>query len=267
MEQQLNNNNYFAPDMMKKYWSVSQFKAFEKCEAAAVAEMNGIFQPKRTPALMIGSYVDAYFSDEFDEFVEANPEIFNSRTGALKSEFQNANKIINRIESQPVLLEYLTGEKQKIFTAELFGVNWKIKTDVFNPERIVDLKVVKDMNDVFEKGSGWKSFIEFWGYDLQAAIYTKIEQLYSGRSERLPFYLVVGTKEEEPNTELIWIPEYEQDAAILQHGVESKLKRFELVKQGLVPPSRCENCAYCRQTKIITRPKKFTVEGGLVADE
>ena len=39
----LTNENYFSIENRKKYMGVSQFKAFEKCEAAALAEVNGVY--------------------------------------------------------------------------------------------------------------------------------------------------------------------------------------------------------------------------------
>jgi hypothetical protein len=38
--------------------SVSQFKNFMKCEAATMAELNGVYTPERGRALLLGSYVD-----------------------------------------------------------------------------------------------------------------------------------------------------------------------------------------------------------------
>lgn len=257
------NQNYYTPEMNAAYFSVSQFKAFEKCEAAALAELRGEYVRESTPALLIGSYVDAYFSGEMYEFIDTHPEIFNKRSGELKSEFRQADSIIKRMESDELMNEYLQGDKQRIFTGELFGHQWKIKTDIYNGDRIVDMKVVKDMGDVYERGAGFRSFIEFWGYDLQAAIYTRIEQIESGRAERLPFYLAVATKEKEPDIELIEIPDFEQDAALRAHGVEAKINRYSMIKSGLVPPIRCEGCEYCRRSKKLVKPKIFTIERGL----
>ena len=40
----LTNDNYFSPEAALEYWSVSQFKAFNKCEACGLAEARGEFQ-------------------------------------------------------------------------------------------------------------------------------------------------------------------------------------------------------------------------------
>ena len=252
--------NYFAPHIMKTYWSVSQFKAFDKCEAAALAEVECRYQREETTALLVGSYVDAYFSDELERFTDEHPEIFNKRTGELKADYQRADEVIAAINKQPALVDYLTGEKQVIRTAELFGVPWKIKMDVYLPdERIVDLKVVKDFDTIYEDGFGRRDWIAYWGYDIQGAVYQKIEQLSSGRSEPLPFYIVAATKERIPDVALIHIQQYVLDNAL--KVVESKIDRFDLIKEGMIDPDRCGHCEYCKRTKVILGAEEYEMEG------
>lgn len=254
----LNNDNYFSPEAMRSYWSVSQFKAFNKCEACGLAEARGEYQREETDALLIGSYVDAYFSDEMGDFTERNADkMFSKRGGGLLSKFSHADEIIDRVRRDPLMMDYLTGEKQTVMTAELFGVPWKIKMDVYNEQRIVDLKCVKDFEDIYEKGFGWRSWIEYWGYDIQGAIYTKVEQAVSGRSEPLPFYLAAVTKERVPDIKVIQIPQHVLDAAL--DLVEAKIERFDLIKSGDVEPMRCEKCDYCKQTKKLTGPEIYEI--------
>ena len=61
----LTAENYYSPEMNWRYMSASQFKAFKRCEAAAMAELRGELERKETTALLVGSYVDSYFSGEF----------------------------------------------------------------------------------------------------------------------------------------------------------------------------------------------------------
>lgn len=252
-------SNYFQPHIMKQYWSVSQFKAFDKCEAAAMAELNGEYEREETTALLVGAYVDAYFSDELEQFFEEHPNVFNSRTGELKADYRHADDIIATINKQPLMMDYLTGEKQVIRTAELFGVHWKIKMDVLLPgERIVDLKIIKDFGKTYEDGFGFRDWVQYWGYDIQGAIYQKVEQLSSGNSKPLPFYLAVATKEKTPDVKLLHIPQHILDAAL--KIVESKIDRFDLVKIGEIKPRRCEQCDYCKRTKLLTEPEEYEIE-------
>lgn len=253
-------DNYFGQEANATYWSVSQFKAFDRCEASGLAESRGDYKREETDALLIGSYVDAYFSGELPEFVEEHrPQMFNKRTGELLAKFQHADEIIETVTKQPLMMEFLTsGKTQVIKTADLFGVPWKIKMDVVNPYQIIDLKVVKDFADIYDPGYGRRSWIEYWGYDVQGAIYQKIEQLATGRTEPLDFYLVAVTKEKVPDVKVIEIPQHILDAAL--HMVEAKIERFDLIKHGLVEPIRCESCDYCKRTKILKSPEVYEIE-------
>ena len=192
------------------------------------------------------------------EFVEEHPEIFNSRTGELKADYRKADELIRIIENQPLMVDYLTGQKQVIMSAELFDVPWKIKIDVHGGNRIVDLKVVKDFEPMYKEGFGRVSWVEYWGYDIQGAVYQRIEQLYSGRTEPLPFYLVAVTKEKIPNFDVIQIPQHYLDTAL--KVVESKIDRFDLIKSGDISPMRCGKCEFCKSTKVLTAPSVFEPE-------
>lgn len=253
----ISKNNYFSPEAMRAYWSVSQFKAFDRCEAAGLAEARGEYTREETDALLIGSYVDAYFSGEVDDFIEKNSGKMFKKNGEVLAKFSNADAMIDRIERDPLMMEYLTGEKQTIMAAEIFGVPWKIKMDVYNKKRIVDLKTVRDFADVYDKKSGWKSWVEYWGYDIQGAIYQRVEQKVTGRKEPLPFYLAAVTKEKHPDIKLIQIPQHILDAAAVM--VEAKIDRFDLIKSGDVEPIRCGHCDYCKETKVLTAPEVYEI--------
>jgi hypothetical protein len=260
----LTNDNYFSPEAMREYWSVSQFKSFNKCEECGLAELNGDYERPETDALLIGSYVDAYFSGELKEFIDKNGSKMVKKDGrTLLAKFEQANIMIKRVEADPLMREFLKGEKQVIRTGELFGVPWKIKIDVLNEKRIVDVKAVKDFEDVYDPAYGSKrSWIEYWGYDIQGAIYQKIEQISSGRSEPLPFYLEAVTKEKvgsvpEPDIKIVQIPQHILDAALKL--VEAKIDRFDLIKQGEVDPIRCGRCSWCKRTKILRAPEIYEI--------
>ena len=53
----LTNENYFSTEASMEYMSVSQFKAFESCEAAALAEAKGEYKREETTSLLVGKYV------------------------------------------------------------------------------------------------------------------------------------------------------------------------------------------------------------------
>ena len=254
----LMTDNYHSTEANTAYWSVSLFKAFDKCEACGLAQVRGQYEREETDALLIGSYVDAYFTGDFDKFQSDHEEQMWTKKGTLRAQFETANRCINAVENQPLMLDFLEGEHQVIRTGNLFGVDWKIKMDVFNGERIVDLKVVKDFNPLYQDGFGYRSWIEYWGYDIQGAVYQKVEQISSQRAEPLPFYIVAVTKEKTPDIAVIRLPQHILDTAL--SVVEAKIDRFDLVKCGEIPPERCGHCEWCKSTKILTEPEIYEVE-------
>ena len=255
---ELTKADYHSKAANAAYWSVSQYKAFDKCEAAGLAECLGKYQREETDALLIGSYVDAYFSGTLDEFVEEHREqITSKRGGGLLAKYQHANTMIEAVNRQPLMLNYLTGEKQVIQTAELWGIPWKIKMDVYRPgERIVDLKTVKDFGEVWDPDYGRRSWIEAWGYDVQGAVYQKVVEINTGK--KLPFYIVAVTKEKIPDVKVIQIPQHVLDAAL--NMVEAKIERFDFIKHTDVTPIRCETCDYCRATKLLANPEIYELK-------
>lgn len=256
---ELNRTNYFSAEANWHYWSVSQFKAFNRCEAAGYAESRGNYERPETDALLIGSYVDAYFSGDiaFDEFCERNQDKMFTKKGELYAKFQDANKMINAVECQPLMMRMLEGDKQEIMTAVLDGIPWKIKMDVFNGDRIVDLKTVKDFGDMWDETVGSRrSWIEYWGYDIQGAVYQRVVEKATGK--KLPFYIAAVTKERIPDVAVIEIPQHILDAA---YGmVSAKIERFDLIKSGEVEPRRCEKCEYCKITKVLEAPEVYEIE-------
>lgn len=255
---ELTKANYFSPEATRDYWSVSQFKAFDRCEACGLAESRGEYQHEETDALLVGSYVDAYFSEEMDDFLVRRGDQLLTKKGELLAKYRHANDMIDRVERDPLMMKYLAGEKQVVLTAELFGVPWKVKIDALASDKIVDLKTVKDFADIYDPGYGWRSWIEFWGYDVQGAVYQKIEQIASGRSEPLPYYIVAVTKEKTPDIGVFQIPQHILDASLAM--VEAKIERFDLIKSGDVEPRRCEKCDYCKKTKVLKAPEVYEIK-------
>ena len=249
----LTADNYYSPEANLEYFSVSQYKAFSKCEAAALAEIDGKYHRPETKALLMGSYVDAHFSGEMGVFIRDNPQIFNSRTGELKAEYKQADKCVQRAESDPMFMSYMDGEKQVIMTGELFGQPWKVKLDVLHNDKIVDLKLMRDMKPVYTE-NGWETFIDAWDYDVQAYVYQQIVLQNTGKL--LPFYFAIITKEEHPNIALIEMTQWKINSVeqVMEHFVR---ERFANVKAKHLDPIRCEHCDYCHDTKKLTTVIKY----------
>lgn len=247
----LTNDNYYSADASREYFSVSQFKSFHTCEERAMAEITGRYVRPETKSLLMGSYVDAYFSDEMDEFVARHPEIWK-RDGTLKADYIQADECIERAKKDAMFMEYISGEMQKVMTGELFGVKWKIKTDSLHDDKIVDLKLMKDIEPVYKDGER-KTFIDAWGYDIQGFVYQQIVAQNTGKE--LPFYLAVITKEKNTNIEIIHIPDWRLKSAgeLVKHYIQ----RYARVKAGEIAPERCGVCDWCRATKVITKPLEY----------
>lgn len=248
----LTNENYYSIAANQEYMSVSQYKDLLKCEAMAMASISGAWRKPETVALLIGSYVDAWFEGTLDEFKADHPEIF-TKSGTLKADFKKADELIDFAQKDAVFMEYMAGKKQVIMTAEFFGTKWKIKIDSYHPgEKIVDGKVMRTMERIMGK-----SFVEHWSYDLQMAVYAEVVRLVTGLE--LETYLAALTKQEPPDKEVIHIPKWRRSEILGE--IERNMPRMLAVKSGRVPPERCGVCEYCRQTKMITEPIDFEMVG------
>ena len=149
-------------------------------------------------------------------------------------------------------MKYLSGEKQVIMTANLFGCEWKIKMDSYLPGMaIVDLKVMASITDLkWVKDIGHLDFVRYWGYDIQGAIYQKVVELNTGK--KLPFYIAAVTKENEPDIRIIHITQNYLDEALAL--VEANINRVLEVKNGEVLPDRCDACDCCRHNRVLKEP-------------
>lgn len=243
----LTNNNYFSTEAQRFYMSVSQYKAFKRCQAAALAEINGEYTPEKTTALIVGSYVDSCFEGTLESFKNSHPEIFK-RDGNLKSDFVKAAEIIERIKRDKLFVEYMSGEKQVIMIGTIEGIPVKIKVDSLHADKIVDLKVMKDFAPIYKAEQGRLSFIEAWGYDIQGAVYQEIVRQNTGK--RLPFYIAAATKEKTTDIGIFEVTQPYLDVALEEF--RENLPYFEAVKRGVVEAERCEECDFCKETKELT---------------
>ena len=242
----VNRFNYFSQNNNLKYCGSSQFKSFLRCPAQAMAELRGEWKREETTSLLVGSYVDAWFEGTLDSFKAEHPEILK-KDGTLKAEYIKADEIIARVSRDELFMRYMGGQKQAIRTGCIDGVPFKIKMDSYHKGKaIVDLKVIKDFEPLWNEERGIRqSFIEYWGYDFQAAIYQAIE------GNKLPFYICAATKEAIPDFDIIQIPQTWIDSAMAI--IKNEIGIIDAYKRGEIEPPRCEKCAYCRETKQLSR--------------
>ena len=248
----LTSRNYYSKKANREFMSVSQFKSFQKCEAAAMAELREEYIPEKGRALLLGSYVDELLTGTTksqEKFIEENREELFQKNGKYYADVQQAQETVKRVMEQPLMMKYLNAGHQKIMTGEIEGVPFKIRMDSYKRgEFIADLKYMASLRspNLFE------SMVKYWGYDLQAACYQEIVRQNTG--ERLPFFLIVATKEKPAHLAVGQVSQWNMDSAL--ETVKKHIARYQKIKTGEIPAERCEdyNCDYCTYTKILTEP-------------
>lgn len=262
----LTPENYYSVEANIAYVSASQYKDFNGttgkmgCEYSALAKMRGEIQEEVTTPLLVGSYVDAYFEGTLPTFVAQHPDIISSRgktAGELKSEYKQAEIMIERAMRDEVFMRYMAGDKQVIMTGSIEGVPVKVKIDSFDGVRITDLKTVRSITETFyAKDLGQRlNFCEWWGYDLQGAIYREIVRQNTG--ELLPFYICAVSKDKtgtvpHPRIKVIEIPPTKMDEKLAE--VKTQITKIQALKDGDYEPLRCEVCDYCADTDVLDGP-------------
>lgn len=244
------DENYFDKENELKYCGSSQIKSFMDCEAKTMAKINGEWEEEPSTALLVGSYVDSAVSGTLDIFKAKHPEILK-KDGSLKAEYVKADYILNRIERDELFMKYISGDHQTIMTGEIENVPIKIKIDSYFPDKaIVDMKCVKDFEPIWNNEIKVKeNFIDYWKYTLQGALYQEIVRQNTGK--RLPFYIAAVTKENEPDIVVAGIPDEVLDIEL--EKIKEILPKIKMIKGGILEPSRCEKCDYCKWTKTLTK--------------
>lgn len=253
----LTAENYFSREADERFLSVSMYKEFagtfgkQACEFRAMEKLAGNWEDEATTALMVGSYVDAWFDGSLEKFKAEHPQLFK-RDGSLKAEYVRAEEIIQRVERDPYFMKFMSGQKQIIMTGEMFGAKWKIKIDSYLEDvAIVDLKVMASITEMkWVKDIGYLDWVRYWGYDIQGAVYQEIVRQNTGK--KLPFYIAATTKEKEPDIRIIHVTQNYLDEAL--NMVRSNVPRILRVKHGGAEPDRCELCDCCRHNRVLTAP-------------
>ena len=263
----MNEQTYFTPEANLKWLDCSTYKNVvgtagrKGCECRALAIAKGEYEQPKTEALLIGSYVDAYFDNSLSQFCLDNMDDVFSKASIKKFEksgkaedlerlaaFKQADIMIKRAIKEPLFMKYVEGETQKILTAEIEGVPIRVKLDSFDGNRITDVKTAASITETYyAKDLGQRlTFIEYFGYVEQAYFYqTAVEQNFG---KRLPFYLAVVTKEKHnniphPRVAVIQIP----DKVIEDKGkeIKEKIPGVWRLLQGEYEPIPCGTCEWC----------------------
>lgn len=248
----LTQSNYYGKKSNQEFMSVSQYKSFVKCEAMAMAEINGTYERPKSKALLLGSLVDELLTGtkkSQDAFFEENKAELFKKNGDPYADVAQAFETVEKIKKQPLMMKYLSGQTQKIMTGEIEGAPFKIKMDSYKKgEFIADLKYMASLRspNMFEP------MVRYWNYIAQGSVYQEI--VYQNTGKRLPFYLVIATKETPTHLDVCEIKQYDLDAEL--ENIKKRVGRFQAIKSGEIPPERCEeyDCNYCTETRILTEP-------------
>lgn len=264
---EVTQENYYSPEINQEYMSFHTWLSLHgsdglvACEAKAMAELNGEYEEDRdNTAFMVGSYVDAVIAgseEELEQFKKEHPEIFVSvgkNKGELKATYKMAEKMIERCKRDELFMAYMSGEKQRIFTAEMFGCKWKCKLDSYMPGKwIADLKTTRSIHKQFPVPDiGYVDFISFYGYVYQLAIYQEIVRLCTG--EKLPCFIPMVSKSNHPEIKIAHIDDIALFDALTEVKRSCENTSLLDVWRGNVEPLRCESpsCNYCVDTEILT---------------
>lgn len=259
----LTKENYFSVEADKEYMSNSQMKGFIECEAKKMAQLDGIYPKEDSQAFLQGRYVHSWNEGTMLQFEAENPSMISSMgktKGQLKKEFKKCGDAIEVLKSDPLIIKALEGQKEIIFTADLFGTKWKCMLDSYNPEqgRFADLKYLKSFYDKFwnKEESYYENVFEYYGYYQQLSVYAEIERIATKREGWLEPFLVMVDKQEIPDKMIMsFTSEDENYTDFIARNltiIEYKLPRILKVKNKEVEPIRCEKCDYCRSTKMLT---------------
>lgn len=266
---ELNKENYHSIEANQEYMSATQFKGFVHefggCEAKSMAILTGKWSDPEKVSFLQGKYVHAWNEGKLEEFKESNPEIIAStgkNKGELKADFALCEKIIDKIKNDDLFMEALSGEKEKIFTANIFGIKWKCCIDSYlkNKKRFADLKILRSLNDkIWNKYLGcYENVFNSYGYFIQMAIYAEIERKARRRRKKDWYepFIAVATKEEEPNIDIISFNSKDESYGdFIEYQlniVKDFIGRVKRVKAGKEKPRRCGFCNFCISTKKLT---------------
>lgn len=243
---------------MKPYLSSSQLKSFmgcpakPGCPAKAIAIQKGEWIEKKSPALLEGGYVDAYFSGTLDIFKTENHELFTQK-GELYAKYENLNEIIKYIESDELLMKFLSGKKQRKVSGMIAGAEYIGYIDAWHEHSIVDLKVIRDFEPVWCDGFGKLNFIDAWLTTEQLAIYQELDFQMTGVKKLC--YVAAVTKEASPDKIIVHVPDEVLQESLF--SVQVKTGKTMQYKTGEIEAERCEKCDYCKSTKVLTKVTSY----------
>lgn len=272
---QLTDDNYYSRESDVHFMSCSQFQAFEKCEAAEIAKLRGLWEPeKQSDALFQGQYFHSYFEGEeaFQRFCEEGfDKIYKTKTTKARGEeiigkyapFEKLDEMIRAVKNDPLMASILAwpGENEKFMVGEVGGIAWRMKMDKYcsSARRIIDYKTSANLRELYFNRSTkqYQTFVEEYGYMMRAAVYGEIER-QNAKADTYPTFIILGVSKQDPPDKDAFLLNDDARWALELESVKSKIPHIQRLKNGEENPRRCGECEYCRKTKILKRFKGYT---------
>lgn len=258
---QLTDNNYYSNDANWHYRSKSQYWEFLQCEARALAELKGEYEPdiNETP-LLFGNYLHSYFESEdaHKKFLEDNKKSlykYGKPEKGIKRDFLLADKCIDALKDDDGFNALYQGTKETIVKGEIDGVKWMGKIDCLDLDhgRFYDLKTVDDIHKKHwdEDLHQYVDFTKARGYDTQMAIYKElIKQTFDVDCDP---YIIAVSKQSVPDKAVIAFDDNDLREAL--NDVRMRQEHINAVINGETEPKACGECEYCRMHKQLKQLK------------
>lgn len=268
---QITTENYYSAEADKIYMSVSQYKRWNSCPTAAHAQyVAGTYKPETSDAMALGSYFHFLFECDPEELIIDNPIPITKRqyyldnhpeltlkTGKPSAPARQIEEMHERVKVDNFFMLFCTGEHERIFTFDLFGIPWKCRIDVIDFDKFggffCDIKTVKDFAPVWDEDLRLKlPFYIAMKYDVQLAVYQRGIEIATG-FKLLPAIATV-TKEKVPDFDIIDFTGEDADThfAIKLNEVKAGVDQIQAMKAGELEIRRCNRCDYCKSTKRLT---------------
>jgi len=251
-------NYHSSTEAKQQFLSVSQFKEFRECEARALARIKGEYGQKKSKALDVGQYVHAWSEGALEQYIEANKSSVYKKTGdkGKYDDYVKADQAIAALTMDSLAMKALEGEKEAVLTGTIDGVEWRGMVDVLGAQHFSDLKYVKDFEPIYSSRYRKRlSWIEYWGYDLQMAVYQNL--ICQNKGKTLEPLIVAVTKETPPDKGIFGGFADDEMAQALAY-IEAMQPRIVDVKNGTDEPIPCNRCDYCRSIKRLVLVQKWS---------
>lgn len=266
------DEEYYSQDNYYKRMHASTFKSMMfNGESETLAAMRGeydMFPDKK--ALLVGNFLHSHFEspEAHAKFVEEHADEILAKTGKnkgkLKSDYVLAEKMIERIEKDPILMELLNAApvREEVIQGNIFGVDWEGKLDAVNWEMgyFVDFKTVRTLKKSHGglAGAEWVdaygSYQDFFigrGYHIQMAAYREMLRQMTGKDFEV--YVIAVTKEDEPLAKLYKVSENTLDFGMSE--IEKNQDHIVKLINGEVRPEQSETYSRFYRDKYRVDPE------------